>query len=263
MRWRPPWREDEAARAAAAEAATEHAGETARLVKRLRDARVTLGLSVADVERDTRINRTYIEAIEESRFEDLPAPVYARGFVRSYARYLGIDPAEAVEAMPRDLPAAVGMEPLPGLRRTAAPVLPAINVPVAATIAAAAVLVVAAILIVPRLAGESGLDLPAGTTEPAPAAGAPAASPASPDGEGAPNPAGDSTVPEFEPGTTPDFTGVSRAEAQRVLQALGVTPLIVETVDNAPAGLVFAQSPSPGTALRAGDVVTLFVSQGP
>jgi cytoskeletal protein RodZ len=258
MRWRLPWQDDEAARAAAAEAYAEHAEETARMVRSLRDARVTAGLSVVDVERDTRINRTYIEAIESGRFTDLPAPVYARGFVRSYARYLGLDPEAAVAAMPQDLPAPVGLEPMPGLRRTAAPVLPAVNVPVAGAIAVAVALVVAAILIVPRIAGESGVDLPAGTPEPTPPAGA-GASPtpqSTPGGNG-------SQVPEFEPGTTPDFTGIARAEAQRVLQEFGVTPLIVEAADGSPAGLVFAQSPAPGTALREGDVVTLFVSQGP
>ncbi|MDA0815573.1 MAG: helix-turn-helix transcriptional regulator, partial [Chloroflexi bacterium] len=73
------------------------------MVQRLRDARIARGLSIVDVERDTRINRGYIDDIEEARFEELPAPVYARGFVRSYARYLGLDPADAVGAMPQDL----------------------------------------------------------------------------------------------------------------------------------------------------------------
>ena len=39
----------------------------------------------------------YLKAIEEERFEDLPAPVYVRGFVTEYARYLKINSQRAVE----------------------------------------------------------------------------------------------------------------------------------------------------------------------
>ena len=54
----------------------------------LREARRQRAITLADVERDTRINATYIGALEAERFDVLPAPVYARGFLRSYARYL-------------------------------------------------------------------------------------------------------------------------------------------------------------------------------
>ena len=256
MSWRPPWKRTIADDPAARDAAAERLVRTSAMVDQLRDTRVSRGLTTTDVERDTRINRAYIEAIEEARFEVLPAPVYARGFVRSYAKYLGLDPAEAVDAMPQDMPAPIGLEPMPGLRRRAAPVLPAVNLPVAGAVAAALVLVLSAILIVPRLAGESGLDLPAGSSTPAatstpgtPTSGATAT--------------GGATVPSFEDGTAPDFTGVARTEAQRVLDTLGVTPLIVEAFDSMPAGLVFDQSPAPGASLREDDVMTLFVSQGP
>lgn len=224
------------------------------MVKRFRDTRVMRGLSTIDVERDTRINRSYIDAIEEAQFEALPAPVYARGFVRSYARYLGLDPAEAVEAMPQDLPAPIGLEPMPGLRRTSVPALPAINAPIAGAVAAALALVLVAVLVVPRLAGESGVDVPTEVaTPPVGATSTPDAVPS----------AGVTTVPPFDDGTAPDFSGVSRTEAQQVLDDLGVTPLIVEAFDATPAGLVFDQSPAPGATLREGDVMTLFVSQGP
>ena len=200
------------------------------------------------MEQITRINRTYLQAIEDGRFEELPAPVYARGFVRSYARHLGVDPEEAVAAVPADLPRPLGLEPMPGLRRSAAPALPAlpalpaVNLPVVLAVAVIAVLALAVFVVVPRLGGDSGVDLPAA---PPAATGVAAAA----------------TVPPFERGTAPDFTGVTRVEAQRVLVELGVTPVIVEAVDEATAGLVFDQSPAPGTPLRAGDVVTLFVSQ--
>jgi len=43
-----------------------------------------------------RIKPAHIRAIEESRFEDLPGKTYAIGFVRSYAEYLGLKPAECI-----------------------------------------------------------------------------------------------------------------------------------------------------------------------
>jgi len=258
VNWRPPWQRTSPDDPAALAAASERAERTREMVKQLRDARVRRGLSTTDVERTTRINRNYIEAIEGGRFEELPAPVYARGFVRSYARYLGLDPEEAVAGVPQDLPAPMGLEPMAGLRRTAAPVLPAVNLPVAGAAAVAVALVVAAVLIVPQLAGESGLDVPA-----APGTAGTGASNGATNTPTEGTPAEETAVPPFEEGTAPDFTGVTRAEAQRVLDSLGVTPLIVETFDTAPDGLIFDQSPAPGAGLRSGDVMTLFVSQGP
>ena len=258
MSWRPPWQRVPTDDPLAREAAAERVQRTAAMVKSLRDARIMRGLSTADVERDTRINRGYIDAIEEGRFETLPAPVYARGFVRSYARYLGLDPVEAVDAMPQDLPVPMGLEPMPGLRRTAAPVLPTVNAPIAGAVLLAVVLVLAAAFALPRLAGESGVDLPGGTGTPV---GGAATATTTPGDSG--SPATGATVPPFEEGEAPDFSGVTRAEAQRVLDTLGVTPVIVEAFDSSPAGLIFDQSPAPGSSLREGDVMTLFVSQGP
>ncbi len=57
----------------------------------LRRARVHYGRSIADVERDLRIRAEQINAIETGNLEELPARVYAIGFVRSYAEYLGLD----------------------------------------------------------------------------------------------------------------------------------------------------------------------------
>ena len=253
----------------AIEAEAEQAKRTASLLRSLRDARVLAGLSLADVERDTRINRVYLEAIEEGRFQDIPAPVYARGFVRSYARYLGLDPEEAVAAMP-DLPPPLGLEPMPGLRRTITPLLPAINVPVAGAVAAAVILALLAYILLPNLGGGPGLDLPAdGTTSTATASATEGTSEggdtptSTPDDGEVTEPASDATVPPFDEGTAPDFAGVPREEAQAVLANLDVTPLFVDAASDAPAGIVFDQSPSPGTEIEPGDVITIFVSTGP
>src|SRR5690606_8623386 len=49
--------------------------------------------SLRDAERATRISRTYLEALESQDFAQLPPPAYARGIVKNYAQYLGLDPA--------------------------------------------------------------------------------------------------------------------------------------------------------------------------
>lgn len=74
-------------------------GELGSLLTRAREAR---GLTLEDAERDTRISRRYLQALESEQFEVIPAPVYARGFLRSYSQYLGIDPAETLAMFPRE-----------------------------------------------------------------------------------------------------------------------------------------------------------------
>ncbi len=57
----------------------------------LRRARVYYNQSVDDVGGILRIRSAHLEAIEEGRIDDLPGRVYAFGFVRAYAEYLGLD----------------------------------------------------------------------------------------------------------------------------------------------------------------------------
>jgi cytoskeleton protein RodZ len=73
-------------------------GELGTRLIRVREAR---GLTLEDAERDTRISRRYLEALEAEQFEIIPAPVYARGFLRSYSQYLGLDPQEMLALFPR------------------------------------------------------------------------------------------------------------------------------------------------------------------
>lgn len=73
--------------------------ELGTLLVRAREAR---GLTLEDAERDTRISRRYLQALETEQFEAIPAPVYARGFLRSYSQYLGLDPQEALALFPQD-----------------------------------------------------------------------------------------------------------------------------------------------------------------
>lgn len=63
----------------------------------LRQAREDLGASLAEAERETRISRRYLEALENEDEAALPAAVYARGFIRTYCQYLGLHPEGMAE----------------------------------------------------------------------------------------------------------------------------------------------------------------------
>ncbi len=66
--------------------------ERVRVGARLAAARERMGWTLADVAATLRIREPHLRAIEAERHEDLPAPAYAIGFVRSYATLLGLDP---------------------------------------------------------------------------------------------------------------------------------------------------------------------------
>ena len=57
----------------------------------LREARLRQGLDFPRVEGDTKIRGKYLQALEAERFEVLPAETYVKGFLRTYAEYLGLD----------------------------------------------------------------------------------------------------------------------------------------------------------------------------
>jgi len=69
----------------------------------LRAARLRRGDEIAQVSRALKIRKDHLEALEGDRLEDLPGKTYAIGFVRSYARHLGLDAAEYVERFKRDI----------------------------------------------------------------------------------------------------------------------------------------------------------------
>ena len=68
----------------------------------LRGERATLGKSLLDVERDLKIRAAYISAIEECDIDAFPNTGFVAGYVRSYARYLNLDPDPTFEAFCRE-----------------------------------------------------------------------------------------------------------------------------------------------------------------
>jgi cytoskeletal protein RodZ len=63
---------------------------------RFRKAREKKELSLDDVSNVTKISARMLRAIEEEHFDQLPGGVFNKGFIRAYAKHLGIDPEEAV-----------------------------------------------------------------------------------------------------------------------------------------------------------------------
>jgi helix-turn-helix protein len=57
----------------------------------LREARLRQALEFPQIEQATKIRSKYLRALEEEHFEVLPAQTYVKGFLRSYAEYLGLD----------------------------------------------------------------------------------------------------------------------------------------------------------------------------
>lgn len=68
---------------------------TGLLLKRLREAR---GIAIADISARTKVGASHLRAIEDERWEVMPAEVYLRGFVVELARYLRLDPAHVAQA---------------------------------------------------------------------------------------------------------------------------------------------------------------------
>lgn len=62
----------------------------------LRRQREMREISLRDIADRTKISLRYLEAMEADRFELLPAPIFAKGFLKEYARYVGLSPDEVV-----------------------------------------------------------------------------------------------------------------------------------------------------------------------
>lgn len=108
----------------------------------LRAARLKRGLSLEAVAQQTRISKRFLQALEEDRFDEFPAFVYMRGFLKSYCEHLDvpfaelwavIQPSASPETPPSPLNSASAVPtprpapktPAPGTPRPAPPKTPA------------------------------------------------------------------------------------------------------------------------------------------
>jgi cytoskeletal protein RodZ len=80
------------------------------LGEEFRSAREARGLTLSDVAEQIHIRSVYLNAIENEDWKSIGAPVYVRGFIRTYARFLGLDAEAAVarfnQTVPTERPSA-------------------------------------------------------------------------------------------------------------------------------------------------------------
>ncbi len=224
---------------------------TEELGKALTEGRIARGLTLHDVERDTRISRKYLQALEEGNVDVLPAPVYARAFTRTYAQYLGLDARRLVQQLPGAKPEPE-LPPLPDVSRQAGTPL------VSASWLVAGVVVVLLLIVGLVLFWNRGGE---GETM---VSGPPTADESLGQG-GADTPLfGDEAPPtvEVEAGVVPDMESRNVLVALNALWEANLRYLIIEVENkDVDEGTVFQQSPSPGTRTEDDTVVTLLVSR--
>ncbi len=213
----------------------------------LRKARLEKNITFEDAERVTRIPRRYLEALELENFGILPAPVYARGFLRSYASYLGLEPKDLLPFFPVGHVEEPVLESLPEVTepRTWNPSsLIAIGV-----VGALIVLVIALY----SLGSDSNPDFRSEGFADTQNNGVLTGDDPSLGGEGqVSGPAN----------ALPDLAGQTLEEAVAIVEETGATYLIVGTTEgDIPVGVVVAHDPGPGDTVGPGDLVTITVSQ--
>jgi cytoskeleton protein RodZ len=97
----------------------------------LRESREKLGLTLEEVERETRIRTHHLEALERGDLETLPSSVQARGFLRNYADFLGLDLERVMTAYAGKLQSRrIRPETVSGKSKAAAAGRPGLRVPV-------------------------------------------------------------------------------------------------------------------------------------
>ncbi|HET6781460.1 MAG TPA: RodZ domain-containing protein [bacterium] len=90
--------------------------------ERLRNAREARGWSLADASELTRIRAVFLQAIEDEQFDQLPGKTYVRGFLRTYASSLGLDPEELFDAYHMRFDAPI--QPIVGAHAVEVPIRP-------------------------------------------------------------------------------------------------------------------------------------------
>ena len=206
----------------------------------LQRARSNRGGTIAEASRVTKIPRRYLEALEQENYEVLPAPVYTRGFLRSYAGYLGLEPGKLMPFFPVGHVDQPKLEPLPKLSdRRGSSLLGKMAIPAAIVIAAVTVVAIYAFA---QESGESalgGASVNSSVSEPATVGLA---------GIGA----------EV---VVANLVGQSAETAVVVLESQGASYVVIAVQSEGQAGYVVQQIPAPEAVLLPGELVTLFVSR--
>ena len=80
------------------------------LGEKIRQAREERGITIMEVSEQTRISPLYLEAIENDDYSPLPGGIFNKGFVKSFAKYVGIDENEALQDYARLITQQTGSE---------------------------------------------------------------------------------------------------------------------------------------------------------
>lgn len=116
----------------------------------LHEARLARQLTLTDLGVRTALSPGVLKRIDTGRFEELPAGVYARSYVRAFAVEVGVDPVEVLSALEEVLPAAPN--PFPVLREVKSPSVTALHLHLARCSAAGVdALVLLATVVMPTL----------------------------------------------------------------------------------------------------------------
>jgi cytoskeletal protein RodZ len=86
------------------------------LGEKLRQAREERGITISEVAEQTRISPLYLESIEKDEYKILPGGIFNKGFIKSYAKYVGVDENEALQDYAKVL-ASTESEPLEEYRK--------------------------------------------------------------------------------------------------------------------------------------------------
>jgi len=233
----------------------------AELGNTLSRARRARGITIEEAERDTHVSKKYLQALETEEFTCFPAPVYARGFLRTYSRYLGLNPEELIRVFPNG-ELTVDITPLPTVSR---PPVQAINVNWVIAGAVTLVLLAAAFLIWTSGSNTASISeaarrsaTPASLNPSNPAVIAPLAAASS-----SANPAQGKPISVVKPGLVPDFVGADMPSALAVLRDNQINYVVIEGFSKTtPKGLVISQNPGAGTKETQDQTLTLVVSKG-
>jgi transcriptional regulator with XRE-family HTH domain len=231
----------------------------AELGNTLSRARRARGITLEDAERDTHVSRRYLSALESEDFGSFPAPVYARGFLRTYSRYLGLNPDELIRVFPNnDL--TVDLAPLPSVSR---PPGQAINANWVVAALVAIFLIGAAALLwssgsdTTTLSDQTRREETLGAQNSNPGVIAPP--PAAPLATIA---AGKAIGP-VTAGVAPDLVGADMPSVVAALSSNGFEFVIIQGASaTVPRGIVIGQSPAAGSRTN-GETLTVVVSRGP
>ena len=240
------------------------AGADLGIGEELRATRIRRGRSLQQANQATRIALRYLEAMEDEDWDRMPAATYARGFISSYAQYLGLDPKPLLDLSPFE-PTAPGeglqladltsqseaavagsgqaSEQLRGPRVQLGPWLAAAVV-VLVVIAGVIALVTLRDEVEPVEEARSVPGINDNVDETA------AAEAVLSRGEVTRDP-------------LPDLRQYSAREAVNYVKLTGAPYVVVEVYDETVAGTVLEQSPNAGIPLSTSSVVTLVVSAGP